>query len=56
MWCLVVPLAFVLSRYTSIAVVPMYMLVQGTELIKTFIGYVLVKKGVWLRNLVAEQK
>ena len=52
MWCLVVPLAFVLSRFTDIAVVPMYMLIQGTELIKSFIGYVLVKKGVWLRNLV----
>ena len=55
MWCLVVPLAFVLSRFTDIAVVPMYMLVQGTELIKAIIGYVLVKKDVWLRNLVAEE-
>lgn len=55
MWCLVVPLAFVLSRFTTIAVVPMYMLVQGMELIKAFIGYALVKKGVWLRNLVAEE-
>lgn len=55
MWCLVVPLAFVLSRFTDIAVVPLYMLVQGTELIKAIIGYVLVKKGVWLQNLVAEE-
>lgn len=55
MWCLVVPLAFVLSRFTDIAVVPMYFLVQGMELIKAIIGYILVKKGVWLRNLVAEE-
>lgn len=55
MWCLVVPLAFVLSRFTDISVVPMYMMVQGMELIKAFIGYILVKKGVWVRNLVAEQ-
>ena len=55
MWCLVVPMAFVLSRFTDIAVVPLYMLVQGTELIKAIIGYALVKKGVWLRNLVAEE-
>lgn len=55
MWCLVVPMAFVLSRFTDIAVVPMYMLVQGTELIKAMIGYALVKQGVWLRNLVAEE-
>ena len=56
MWCLVVPMAFVLSRFTDIAVVPLYMLVQGTELIKALIGYALVKKGVWLRNLVAEEE
>ena len=31
------------------------MMVQGMELIKAFIGYILVKKGVWMRNLVAEQ-
>ena len=55
MWCIVVPLAFVLSRFTDISVVPMYMIVQGMELIKAVIGYILVKKGVWMRNLVAEQ-
>lgn len=55
MWCIVVPLAFVLSRFTDISVVPMYMMVQGMELIKAVIGYILVKKGVWMRNLVAEQ-
>ena len=55
MWCLVVPIAFVLSRFTDISVVPLYMLVQGTEFIKAVIGYALVKKGVWLRNLVAEE-
>lgn len=54
MWCLVVPLAFVLSRYTNVAIVPLYMLVQGMELLKAGIGFVLVKKGVWLRNLVED--
>ena len=52
MWCIVVPLAFVLSRFSPLAVVPMYMLVQSMEIVKAGIGFVLVKKGVWLRNLV----
>lgn len=52
MWCVVVPLAFVLSRFSPLAVVPMYMLVQSMEIIKAGIGFVLVKKGIWLRNLV----
>lgn len=55
MWGIVVPLAFVLSRFTDIPVVPMYMIVQGTELIKAVIGYLLVRKGIWLRNLVSEE-
>lgn len=54
MWCLVVPLAFVLSRFTSVEVVPMYIMVQSTELLKCVIGFILVKKGVWIRNLVDE--
>lgn len=54
MWCIAVPLAFVISRFTNLSVVWMYLLVQGTELLKAVIGFVLVKKGVWLRNLVAE--
>ena len=55
MWCLVVPFAFYLSRYTNIGVVGMYMLVQATEFIKVIIGFILVKKGVWMCNLVAEK-
>lgn len=54
MWCLVVPFAYLLSRFTDMAVVPMYLLVQGTELVKAVIGFVLVKKGVWMQNLVEE--
>lgn len=54
MWCLVVPLAFVLSRFTDVEVVPMYIMVQSMELIKCVVGFILVKKGVWMRNLVAE--
>ena len=52
MWCIVVPLAFVLSRFTTIAVVPMFMLVQSMEIFKSVLGFVLVKKGVWMQNLV----
>lgn len=56
MWCLVVPIAYVLSRYTTIAVVQMYMIVQGMEVIKVVIGYILVKKNVWMNNLVASER
>lgn len=54
MWCFVVPLAFVISRFTDVEVVPMYIMVQSMELLKCVIGFILVKKGVWMRNLVEE--
>ena len=52
--CLVsVPLAFVLSRFTSMHVIGIFAIVHTADLIKCVIGYVLVKKNVWMRNIVA---
>ena len=45
--------AFVLSRYTGIHVLVIYACVQLADLIKCVIGFVLVKKGVWLQNIVS---
>ncbi|MBR3972179.1 MAG: MATE family efflux transporter [Ruminococcus sp.] len=53
-WVVLIVAAFTLSRFTSIPIVPMYLLVQSLEIIKCGIGYVLVKKGIWAKNLVEE--
>lgn len=55
LWCVSTPVAYVLSRYTTLPVVPLYFSVQMLDLIKCGIGYVLVKKGVWLNNIVSGQ-
>lgn len=52
-WCVSVPIAFVLSRYTQLFVVLIFAGVQIGDWIKCVIGFVLVKKGVWLQNIVA---
>lgn len=52
-WCVSVPVAFCLSRFTPIAVIAIFILVQIADWIKCIIGFVLVKKGVWLQNIVA---
>ena len=49
---LVVPLAFTLSRYTAVPILPMYVAVQSMEFIKCFIGYYFLKKRKWVRDLV----
>ena len=53
-WGVCIPLAFILSRYTGLAIVPMYILVQSMELIKCITGFFLVKSRRWVNNLVNE--
>ena len=53
-WVVSVPTAFILSRYTHLPVVTIFIIIQASELIKCVIGFVLVKKGVWLNNIVSE--
>jgi len=50
-WVCMVSLAFVLSRFTAIDVVPLFALSQGLELIKCFLGTWMLKKGIWIRKL-----
>jgi putative MATE family efflux protein len=51
MWCLTVPLAFCLSRFTNIPIVPLYLIIQGTEMLKCVVGYVMIRSGIWIQNL-----
>ncbi len=51
MWVCAVSLAFCLSRFTTLTILPLYAICQGTELIKCVIGTWLVKKGFWIKNL-----
>ena len=51
-WVIVVPVAFVLAKYTALGIVAVYFLVQATELIKVVIGYFMVKSDVWLVQMV----
>ncbi|MCH5254198.1 MAG: MATE family efflux transporter [Lachnospiraceae bacterium] len=53
-WCVSVPVAYGLSRMTSIPVIAIFALVQISDWIKCVIGFVLVKKGVWLQNIVSK--
>ena len=54
-WVVTLPPAFIASRYTAMGVVAMYAMVQGLETIKSFIGFSMVKKGIWISNIVAQE-
>ena len=53
-WLLNVPLAFCLSRFTGMPIETMYLCCQLIDLVKCTVGFVMVKKGIWLHNIVAE--
>ncbi len=54
MWVVCVPIAFLLSRFTDIYVVWIFVILQVTEWIKCVIGVRLVRKGVWMNNIVSD--
>lgn len=54
MWMCSIPVAYVLSRFSGLPILWTYILCQLLDCVKAFVGYVLVKKGVWLQNIVGE--
>ena len=53
-WCICVPVALVLSRLTAMPILPMYIVMQGTELFKVILGVAMLKQRKWVNNLVKE--
>lgn len=51
-WVVSVPLAHILANYTSLSIIPLYAICMSSELLKCFIFIFLIKKGVWLSNIV----
>ena len=55
-WCIAVSAAFFMSRYTTLSVTWMLAIVNGLEVIKCLIAFFFVRSGIWIRNLVREDK
>ena len=55
LWLISVPAAFVIAHYTAIPIVPFFAIVEGLNLIKCVIGYVMVKQQRWVVNLVGSK-
>ena len=52
-WAVCVPLAFCLSRFTGIGIIPLFAICQATDLVKCVIGAYMLKQGKWIQNLTA---
>ena len=51
-WLVYVPVAYLLSSHTALPILAVVAIVQGTDLLKASVGAMLLKKGIWLRNIV----
>jgi len=52
-WAVAVPFAWCLVHLTGMNVLAIYLCVQLADIIKVTAGHILIKKGVWLNNMVA---
>ena len=52
LWLISIPLARLLTSYTALDILTIFALCQAVDIIKCTIGYILLKKGVWIHNIV----
>lgn len=53
-WVVSIPIAFFLSRFTGLHVAYIMVLVMIGDWGKCILGFILVKKGIWLQNIVGK--
>lgn len=51
-WAVNIPVAFVLSRFTGVSLGMIFFLCQSVEIFKAILGFILLKKKVWVNNIV----
>ena len=50
-WVVCVPVAYCLSRFTNLTIVPLFSICLSTYLIKCAVGAFMLKQGKWIQNL-----
>jgi putative MATE family efflux protein len=50
-WALMLPLAFCLTRFTSLPIIPVYIFCNAVDAVKCAVGVVMIRKGNWVQNL-----
>ena len=55
LWVLSVPVAYILIYKTNASIYLAFFLVEGTNIIKSIIGWFIMKSGIWMQNIVNEE-
>ncbi len=49
-----VPVSWILAMATNLNIIYIYLIVRGLDILKSVLGFILVKRGKWLQNLTIE--
>ncbi len=52
-WVIMIPLVYVLTRFTTLPIHTVYILVTSSEIIKVIMGYFMVKSDKWINTIVS---
>ena len=52
-WVINVPVAVILSQYTNLNFLVIYSIINFFAISKCIVGFILVRKGIWIKNMVA---
>ena len=55
LWVVTIPLVRLLAIHTALPVLLVYFLCEFVDVIKVTMGLILIKKGVWINNIVADK-
>lgn len=55
-WLVPLPVVASLVHFTNLGIIPVYAIYHATELVKDVFGYILLKKGIWIQNIVSALK
>lgn len=51
-WVVTIPLTLLLCTFSGLPVIGIYAIVQAADIIKVIVGFILVKRGLWISNIV----
>ncbi len=55
LWVVAIPLARILSIHTVWPILLVYAICEFMDITKALLGFVMIKKGVWINNIVADE-
>lgn len=53
-WCVAIPFIYSIVHFTGLPILVVYTLYYSLDFIKAAVGFVLLKKGIWLQNIVVD--